>query len=442
MLHSIIVIDASSRCHSLVGEVTGLARQIQNPATGLVCGLLPTVPSPSAPSSSSSLAYLRHMTTTKRTMRIMVWAAALSSSIAAAATTMLDIRADSVLGTRLMQHARRLNQDNKNQQDESQEQYAWVSSYSVKFQGCLNIKQWNVHADADEDVRIATKSLVRFRLCPTNTCSASKAAGCTSGYGDYIIDLSLYMVAHMEAVRQFNEVNCENYLNAKCSCDNDNDCKYNCFNDAGMTECIDGEQQQFQVEDYMECSQIKANGQHRQLGGGGEQQVKYYVGPYCGNQGGDVYLGLFTDDSCTEFAEDVDFESLMGYELPYKSTSLVSSKCVQCSEPVRDQQNENQNNDEIDADQVNESCESLYLYSGKCESNLPSSMVTDRNENGCNYMEGIKIVRYDGIIDRSSVRPSAIATAFIVIFAMAFSAMAFYVWYLRTRLGVKQNTFL
>ena len=104
--------------------------------------------------------------------------------------------------------------------------------------------------------------------------------------------------------------------------------------------------------------------------------------------------------------------------------------------------NNNNNNDQQDADQVIETCEMLYKTSGKCEASLPEGMVYEANNNACNYMEGIRIVRQDGIIDTGSSRPSAVATAFIVIFAMAFAAMAFYVWYLRTRLGVKQNTLL
>jgi hypothetical protein len=35
--------------------------------------------------------------------------------------------------------------------------------------------------DGEEDVRIATKRLVKFRLCPTDMCDNNK--GCNSGYG-------------------------------------------------------------------------------------------------------------------------------------------------------------------------------------------------------------------------------------------------------------------
>jgi hypothetical protein len=411
------------------------------------------------------------------TMNVLLLPLVVVASLIAVPTAVAipEIHADSALGQSLVQRARRLNNNNQNNQQQSQELFAWVSSYSVKFQGCMSIKQWNVNAEGEEDVKIADKHLVRFRLCPSDTCSGSKAAGCTSGYGDYIIDLEIFMKAILEATQEQTEAACYNYLIASCDCEdggeNKDYCQYDCFNNAGMTECIDRnpyeeenngqqQQQQFRVEDYMECKEVKANGQkrHRQLEGD-QQQDKYYVGPYCGNQGGEVFLGLFTDDTCSEMVtEDVaaTFTSLMGYELPYTTKSLVSAKCVSCVEVANgDEQQHNNNNQnqqqeqeadpDEDVDAVSESCETLYLYSGKCEANLPSSVLSSgvaKNENACNYMEGIKIVRMDGIIDRSAVRPSAIATAFIVIFAMAFAAMAFYVWYLRTRLGVKQNTLL
>ena len=68
-------------------------------------------------------------------------------------------------------------------------------------------------------------------------------------------------------------------------------------------------------------------------------------------------------------------------------------------------------------------------------------MVSEKNTNACSFIEGIKIVRADGIIT-GSANPDPVMTAFIVIFAMAFAALGFYVWYLRTRLGVKKNTLL
>lgn len=381
-------------------------------------------------------------------------------SLISSASAIPEISANSQMGQNLLSHARRL----ENAEEEWDGNNNWVAGYSVKFQGCVNIKQWNDDADEEEDVKIQTKSLVRFRMCPSDTCSATKAAGCTSGYGDYVIDMATFMEAHIEAVRQIDEVNCENYANSQCNCEDDDDkddgfdrdyCEYDCFNDAEMYECIERnpydddeqDQDQFDIDEYLECKEIEIpeeNRRRRLEDNGEEEEVQYFVGPYCGSQGGEIYMGLFSDDTCTEMVDDeeISFESLMGFSLPYSDpTSLVSSKCIQCVEPVRDDEND-QNGDQEDEDNILESCETLYMGAGKCENKLPSGMVYEVNDNACTYMEGIRIVRHDGFIDAAGKKPSAVATAFIVVAAMAFAAMAFYVWYLRTRLGVKQNTLL
>ena len=310
---------------------------------------------------------------------------------------------------------------------------SWVAGYSLKFQGCHQIKQWNADADEDNDVRIVTKRLARFRLCPSSSCSSDNAAGCNSGYGDYILDLDTYLQAYYEAKKEIDEAECENYLQNTCNCGDDGerrldeeDCEYNCFTNAGMYQCIDDDEDGFNAEDYMACAQ---------LDGGNDDANAYFVGPYCAEQGGAVFLGMFTDDSCTESAK-VTFKSVQGSSLPYENESIIGSDCMSCAEMA------DGNDDGNDEDGVSEQCEAIYYDAGKCETSLPSGTVYEKNTNGCNYMEGIKIVRENGVIVRGSIKPSPAATAFIVIFAMLFAAMAFYVWYLRMRLGVKKNTLL
>jgi hypothetical protein len=369
------------------------------------------------------------------------------------ASAMPEISADSVLGKNLLTQARRVEENDNGEFDAS-----WVAGYAVKFQGCHHIKQWNDNAEEGEDVKIATTRLIRFRLCPEDTCSSTKAAGCTKGYGDYIVDMDTFMESYFESKSQQIEYECEYQMNNVCDCGDDDQkgddfnaeyCEYDCYVNAGMEECVDNNPytddeeggEQFDIEDYMGCAQLDFqddNERRRRLDEGEEEEAQYYVGPYCAKQGGSVYMGLFADDTCTEFAE-VTFKSLAGFDLPYEGKSIIAETCMSCLEKNND--NDNQN-DQQDADQVSESCEQMYTGSGKCEAKLPSGMVYDPNNNACAYMEGIRVVRQDGIIDTGSTRSSAVATSFIVVFAMAFAAMAFYVWYLRTRLGVKQNTLL
>ena len=107
----------------------------------------------------------------------------------------------------------------------------------------------NGNYDDKADVQIFTKRLVRFRLCPRQTCSRTKAGGCKTGYGDYIVDLSVFMDAYFEANRQINEYECQDYLTNNCDCNNDDGkgddfngdyCEYDCFADAGMEKyCVE-----------------------------------------------------------------------------------------------------------------------------------------------------------------------------------------------------------
>ena len=140
------------------------------------------------------------------------------SALLSVASAMTEISATSKLGKSLIGKARRLEQE-----DQWDQQADWVANYSVKFQGCHHIKQWNDEADGEEDVKIETKRLIRFRLCPSETCSATKAAGCTSGFGEYIIDMDTFMEAYFEAKRENMEYECEHHLNYNCGgCENDN----------------------------------------------------------------------------------------------------------------------------------------------------------------------------------------------------------------------------
>jgi hypothetical protein len=375
---------------------------------------------------------------------------------AAVAANVAEISVDSVLGKDLLTKARRVEENDNDEFDAT-----WVSGYAVKFQGCHHIKQWNGDADDESDVKISTTRLIRFRLCPESSCSASKAAGCTNSYGDYIIDMDTFMNSYYQAKQQSIEYACAQQLANVCDCDNDDGkgddfneeyCEYDCYVNANMMECVDNNpytddeaDEDFNLEDYMQCTQLDVNnnnnGDGRKLLDGRVLEEGngnyYYVGPYCAKQGGSVYMGLFTDDTCTEFAT-VTFESLTGFELPYDGKSIIDEECLSCLEKDDD----GNDNDQADADSVSEGCEDIYSGSGKCEAKLSSGMVAYPNNNACTYMEGIRVVRQDGIIDTGSTRSSAVATAFIVIFSMSFAAMAFYVWYLRTRLGVKQNTLL
>jgi hypothetical protein len=345
-----------------------------------------------------------------------------------------QIDAGSDLGRGLLTKARRLDQDAG---DDSFNEN-WVSGYSLKFQGCHQISQWNDAIESEEDVRIATKRLVRFRLCPSDSCSTSSSSGCSEGYGDYVVDMNTYLEYYFSARQTYQQFECSYLTNYVCGCEGDSDCLSNCYAEHNMQGMCKGNGNNnnnnnaaddgavIDLGDYMTCA--KSNYKD-------EDGNSLYVGPYCAAQGGSIYLGAFRDDACTITADNTmgteAFLTATGYALPYSSANVVDLDCLSCKEPS---EKNNDGNDAEDSDEVAEVCEAVYSLAGKCESNLGDSVVQYPNTNGCNYLEGIKIVRKDGTVITANIKANRTAVAFITIFTLAFVFLSFYVYYLKMKL--------
>jgi hypothetical protein len=372
----------------------------------------------------------------------------IGAAAAARAVTKVDnVNVDSPLGAKLMSKARKL--ENNDDVD-----FTWVADFSIKFQGCHHVTQWNDEADGEDEVRIQTKRLIRFRLCPTSSCSLSSAGGCSSGYGDYIIDMNTFLQTYYEAVDDYNEYRCEYTAAMECNCGDDDQkaddfdeeiCEYDCWVAHGIEDiCADNnpynddeedEEEKFDLADYVECSEAEfQNDEERRLEE--EEEVAYYLGPYCAEQGGAIYLGLFTDDTCSTFADSSGgastYSTLAGESLPYASESILTMDCISCKEP---EEYNGDGNDNEDEDEVIEMCEQIYQSAGKCESALAATgIVYNANENACNYISGIKVVRKDGIITQVGSKANKTSSIFIGIFVVAFVLLAAYVYYLKTKL--------
>ena len=361
-----------------------------------------------------------------------------------------SIQVDSPLGMSLLSKARKL-------EDNGEVDFTWVSNFSIKFQGCHHITQWNDEADGEEDVRIETKRLIRFRLCPSYECSPDKAGGCDSDYGDYVIDMNTFLESYYTALENYNEYRCEYTAEVLCDCEDGDDkgddfdgemCEYDCYVQHGIEDiCADKnpyqddeeeqeEQEEFDLGDYVECQQAKFENNDEERRRLEEEEIEYYIGPYCAEQGGAIFLGLFTDDTCTSFADSSGgayaYQTLAGSALPYSQDSIISMDCISCKEP---EDYNNDGNDAQDDDQVIEMCEQIYESAGKCEQGLQSTgYLSSANNNACNYIAGIKVVRKDGIITQVGSKANKTASIFIGIFVVAFVLLAAYVYYLKTKL--------
>jgi len=368
---------------------------------------------------------------------LAVLAATVTGSVAVTSSTIgygTSISANSQMGMHILSNARRV-------EDANEQDFTWVSEYSLKYQGCHHVTQWNEEADEGEDVRLETKRLVRFRLCPTYSCSPSSGGGCSSGYGDYIIDMNTFIEGYMENKEQVEQYQCEYTSQFTCDCENSDDretCEYKCFYDNNMKYCIDQDmddnaQEDLQVADYMMCNNYEPpNNNNRRLD---ENEVEYFLGPYCAESGGSIYLGMFTDDSCSLFADNnggrSTYLTITGQSLPYSSESLIGADCFSCVEPQDVNQQNNQ--DQQDEDEIKEFCLELYQAAGKCENKLNINNF-EPNNNACTYMKGIKITRSNGVIISGAANKNKVASAFIGIFAVSFVLLGAYVYYLKTKL--------
>jgi hypothetical protein len=343
-----------------------------------------------------------------------------------------DIPFDSDAGRKLVQNARRVqnngyngyygNVDGQSQYNGDYSDVDWsnidnsyVAGYSVKFQGCHHVQQWNDDADGEEDIKIMTQRLVRFRMCPADSCSATSTKGCDSNYGDYLVDMETYVEAYMTQMQQ-------QYMNSN---------QYYGGNNNGRDLASNENKYNMNFEDYLQCSEMEMNNDQRQrarelreLNNYGQyyyqnSEMQYYVGPYCADQGGEIRLGVFYDDTCTVLAEDGDemFKLVHnGMSLPYSKQSIVNLGCLSCG----------------GYGEVNELCETLYEVAGKCETKMN---VYYPNESACSYIEGIKVIREDGVIRTSASRKSTAAAVTTGLFLTAALLLSGYVYYLRTKLG-------
>jgi hypothetical protein len=296
------------------------------------------------------------------------------------------------------------------------------SNYSIQFQGCHHIQQWNADAD-DEDVRLQTKRLARFRLVPYEKCTvvspwanakavkdASRFFGKTN-YGEYIVDLNTFVAAYLEAKEEENGYMCTNYASTcqtQCASNDDayegnsyESCMSSCYSSHGCTPSDDDDANaddgaaNIDIYDYAGCAQMDW---------GDDDGVNYYFGPSCASQGGEIRMNLFSDDTCTTLAECGTTGQVRGAKcytrttgviLPGTSQSIISDPCVPCTQNYvaldllidSTADDEKFDYESYDFGESRDVCTNLYDISGKCEKYLKNGEYNY----ACAYIEGIQI---------------------------------------------------
>lgn len=309
-----------------------------------------------------------------------------------------------------------------------------IGRYSIQFQGCHQIRHWNKDADEDDELRVATKRLVRFRLVPYEKCSqynpwvdieafniAKDLLG-QADFGDYVVDLSTFLEAYLEAKYESETADvddaAEYYVN--------NYYKKYYYDDDSLS-----------LEDYTQCAAFNFVGD--------DDGYEYYVGPYCARQGGEIRLNLFTDNTCSTLAKcnngssrgSACYTSTTGLTLPYSEESIIENPCVPCSENF--QYLETVPTEDFDFStysfgNARDSCANLYDMSGKCEQHMKNG----KYDYACKYINGIEIgVSKEGYA--VGIKRSLPADIFLTILAVSTTFVGMYIFYLRHKLKVVEK---
>lgn len=353
-----------------------------------------------------------------------------------------------------------------------------IAQYSIQFQGCHHIQQWNSEDYYDDDIRVLTKRLVRFRLVPYQTCEVVPAwagyleavknkVGRFDDFGEYIVDLNDFVYSYLIALSQGKGSgegsNCEDYGEAcedACGEDADDDCLnecygfYSCNNDDAVDEEEEDEDEQDEIDpmDYAQCAELEDyepaeeddDGDDEE--DGDDDEKKYYYGPYCADHGAEIRMGLFSDDTCSTTAKCNGgatrgancYYQNTGQYLPYSKLSIVQDACVTCSnnyialdrlERQREAVEEDGGdiNVEYEFGYTRDVCANIYDVSGKCETHMSEGY---QYENACEYIEGIKIaVNEDGVA--MGVMRSSKADMVLAGLAASTALVGMYLYYLK-----------
>lgn len=413
-------------------------------------------------------------------MNKMVALTALSASTISAAINpkmerdLADIQrdglaADSPLGRKLIGKSRLLDADYAND-------ITFVSTYSIKFMGCHHVTQWASEEEQeeqgqddviDEDAtlnaangRIRSKGLVRFRLCPSESCFDHFGTGCSNNFGEYVVDMYTFIAAYVEWQMDIAEYTCSTYRSTcyqECFGSQNANCYTKCYKKYGVNAALCSNKQQsaygdqdynyddyanneFYLEDYLECSEYE-------IANGDGDELSHYLGPYCSTQGGDIRLGFFQDKWCSipSAYQTNYFEKMTGVEIPYTKQSIVSTNCISCEATDKyEEGNKQQDYYNYDADgnrnyyvtkDVSDMCSTLYMQSGKCETEFNEEDVPYPEEGACTYIDSVKQLKNDGIIrnnQRVSSRPAAIG---IGVFTGIATGLGGYVYYLKSKIA-------
>jgi hypothetical protein len=251
-----------------------------------------------------------------------------------------------------------------------------IASFFVKFEQCQFVKSYSddMAKDNSVDTVLYTSRFVLFKLCP-NECST-----CSTGFGEYLVDLDQYLQATVEYFKEEQEQMCE-ACNQNCAADAQDD------GAADNADANNGGRKLYTLDCTTcadECTKIQnmeANGYidatnfldcQMIFDPDDDSKPALYAAPICASGGAKIKIGVFTDQYCyiNDSTKEIDdyLQSNDGTAMKLSNALLKNTytdTCISCLE-AQDQNDQHQN-DQADQDNVIELCENLYEDSAKCE---------------------------------------------------------------------------
>ena len=254
------------------------------------------------------------------------------------------------------------------------------------------------------------------------------------------MDMSTFVENYLEAQVEDCEIYYEmcqdqcqnNYDNSNCV----TDCysNYNCKAANGEYYAYGGDDDAnnnaFDIFEYTQCAQIDLET---------DDGYQYYVGPSCTNQGGEIRLDLFTDDTCTTRAKCGSYSGakcyhqITGSKLPFSDESLIDDICFPCTENYLTVEELGADADlsSFDFGYPRDVCDALYTLAGKCEKHMSAS----NSNSACSYIQGIRIgVSKDGL--PTAIKRSFVADVVMGALVISISFVGMYILYLNHLLSI------
>lgn len=240
--------------------------------------------------------------------------------------------------------------------------------YSLHYAKCAKVQRFSPDAvQQGEYSSMATDNIVILRLCPKGSCNSSSKYGCSSGYGEYAIDLNDYMTAIVKYENEKEQRLCEFCDNCNFGSSNavasstaqsysyaDDDTSANGQRNLGSSyftskdgtirlfdkntcyaysnkcknQCASDYSSSGQYKNYMNyigCQKVSA-----------QDGKDYWVSPTCNTSYNQVSLGVYYDNQCEVDASDsISVDYLLSDSYDSSSFgSMAKITCTDCSENV------------------------------------------------------------------------------------------------------------